>query len=186
MPVKTKPPSQTAENIKAMRALQIIEERVAFGPLFFMRVLRRFVHDWCPEPGEHVPNVYLHLMDGQRLALCNIIAIAPNWLALSVHDEDHPERKQPLRTEIVPYPSIARVTIEAAQAEGPIGFNTSDPSFMSGDGGTSMTPEEALRAVATLPPRKRAPRPRQISGGSRPASRSPKRPAGRRDTRRKR
>ena len=135
----------------------LADGRVSFGPLFFMRNLRGLVRDRCPEAEEGIPTVEIHLLDGQSLEICHIIGIAPNWIALAVHEEEHADGPLPLRTEMVPYHLISRISIEANRHEGthPIGFNTQNEPAMYGAASSvgSMTPEQALKAVAGDPPK---------------------------------
>lgn len=151
-----KPVKGRGEDRKKMAALMAADQRVSFGPLFFMQNLRGLVRDRCPEPAESIPSVHVHLMDGEILDLCHIIGVSPNWIALAVHEEEHAERPDQMRTELVPYHLIARVSIQTTRHEGahPIGFNTTlDPAvYGSIPSLAGMTPEEALRAVAGVPP----------------------------------
>jgi hypothetical protein len=154
--VSLKPAKGRGEDRKKMAALMAADQRVSFGPLFFMQNLRGLVRDRCPEPSESIPSVHVHLMDGEVLDLCHIIGVSPNWIAMAVHEEEHAERPDQMRTELVPYHLIARVSIQTTRHEGahPIGFNTSlDPAvYGSIPGAAGMTPEEALKAVAGIPP----------------------------------
>ncbi|HEU4725432.1 MAG TPA: hypothetical protein VFU59_09075 [Candidatus Eisenbacteria bacterium] len=151
-----KPAKPSADAKKAMKELAAADQRVSFGPLFFMQNLRGLVRDRCPDPKEEFPSVQIHLMDGQSLDLCHIIGVAPNWIALAVHEEEHADAPSPLRTEMVPYHLIARISIESNRHEGahPIGFNTqNEPEVFGGAPiAGAMTPEEALKAVAGVPP----------------------------------
>lgn len=153
MPIKTKKP--TGEDRKRMAALMAADQRVSFGPLFFMQNLRGLVRDRCPQPSESIPSVHIHLMDGEVLDLCHIIGVSPNWIAMAVHEEEHAERPDQMRTELVPYHLIARVSIQTTRHEGthPIGFNaTLDPEvYGSIPSLAGMTPEQALQAVAGIP-----------------------------------
>ena len=150
MAVKTT--KRSNEDRKAMKELAAADQRVSFGPFFFMQNLRGLVRDRCPEPSEAIPTVQIHLMDGQILEICHIIGIAPNWIALAVHEDEHSERRSPLRTEMVPYHLIARVSIESNRHEGshPIGFSAQNEPQVYGEVPAAgvLTPEEALKAVA--------------------------------------
>ena len=151
MAVKTTKPN--GDDRKAMRELAEADQRVSFGPFFFMQNLRGLVRDRCPEAKEAIPSVQVHLMDGQVLEICHIIGIAPNWIALAVHEDERSERHSPLRTEMVPYHLISRISIESNRHEGshPIGFSTQNEPAVYGDVPTAvgvLTPEEALKAVA--------------------------------------
>jgi hypothetical protein len=154
--VSIKPTKPRGEDRKRLAALMASDQRVSFGPLFFMQNLRGLVRDRCAEPSEAIPSVHVHLMDGDVLDLCHIIGVSPNWIAMAVHEEEHTERPDQMRTELVPYPLIARVSIQTTRHAGthPIGFNaTLDPEvYGSIPSLAGMTPEEALKAVAGLPP----------------------------------
>jgi len=154
--VTVKPAKPSAEARQTMKDLAAADQRVSFGPLFFMQNLRGLVRDRCPEETQAIPSVQIHLMDSEVLDICHIIGVAPNWIALAVHDEDHPERPAQLRTEMVPYHLIARVSIQTSKHEGahPIGFNAGNEPELYGPAAevSGMTPEEALKAVAGLPP----------------------------------
>jgi hypothetical protein len=153
--VKTTKPSGDVR--KEMKELLLADQRVSFGPLFFMRNLRGLVRDRCPDEKEGIPSVQIHLLDGQSLDICHIIGIAPNWIALAVHEDGHADGPLPLRTEMVPYHFITRVSIESNRHEGAhsIGFNTqNEPEMYQGASSPAgMTPEEALKAVAGDPPK---------------------------------
>jgi len=140
---------------KAMAGLTAADRRATFGPLFFLQHLRGLVRDRCPEPKDGIPSVEIHLMDGETLDVCHIIGIAPGWIALAVHEREGQERVAQLRTELVPYPFIARVSIQTTRHEGshPIGFNVGTEPELYGHlpSSTAMTPEAALRALAGVP-----------------------------------
>ena len=114
-----------------------------FGPTFFIAQLGRLVRERCPDPQEGLPSVLLQLHDGERLDLCHVIGFAPHWVALAVRDNG----SDAMRTELVPYGSIARVTIGAPRGRGThVGFDQSHAPITIG--GVTMTPEQALRAAA--------------------------------------
>ena len=115
----------------------------AFGPTFFVAQLGRLVRERCPDPQEGLPSVQLHLHDGERLDLCHVIGFAPHWAALAVWENG----LEVMRTELVPYGSIARVSIGAPRGRGArVGFEQSHAPVSLG--GTTMTPEQALRAAS--------------------------------------
>src|SRR5512134_3050886 len=94
------------------------QEEYIFGPPFFLSRLSSFVRDACPDPEEHLPSVEVHLNDGEVLQLCHIIGIAPHWVALAVFDgESDGHTHAPMRTEIVPYMAVMRVTIRPVRRE---------------------------------------------------------------------
>lgn len=115
--------------------------RCPFGQTFFAGQLGGLVRERCPKPQEGLPRVQLHLHSGERLDLCHVIGFAPLWVALAVW-----ESGSEMRTELVPYESIVRVTIGAPRETGTrIGFDQSRaPMAMAG---IAMTPEQALRAA---------------------------------------
>lgn len=94
-----------------------------FGPTFFAVYLHRFVRDHCPGAEETLPKVELHLLNGQTLDLCHIIGVTPTWVALVVFAGRRSAGAR-MRTELVPYALIARVTVsECPSSEGSIGFD---------------------------------------------------------------
>lgn len=129
-----------------------VEARCAFGPLFFLTQLRGFVRDRCPDPAEIMPVVEVYLHSGEGLDLCHVIGAAPRYVVLAVHDEGNGAGTRAMRTELVPYELIMRVTIRAVRPTSPhMGFNAVHaPEVIQHD--PLMTPEEALRAAAMGPP----------------------------------
>ena len=115
----------------------------AFDPGFFAGPLRGLVRERCPDSREGLPSVQLHLGSGERLDLCHVIGFAPLWVALAVWESG----SDSMRTELVPYVSIVRVTIGAPRETGTrMGFDHSRaPMAMAG---IAMTPEQALRAAS--------------------------------------
>lgn len=93
---------QIAQLLRAMRC--------PFGPHFFVEQLAAFVRDRCPEPSEQLPRVDIWYA-GEPLAVCHIIAVAPSWVAIAVRDRH--TRDAEMRTEMIPYEMISRVTIGA-------------------------------------------------------------------------
>jgi len=140
-----------AQPIPKQHALiEEIEARCAFGPLFFLRQLRGFVRDRCPDPAEIMPVVEVHLNSGESFDVCHVIGAAPHYVVLAVHEEDEAGGSRAMRTELVSYESIMRVTIRAVRPTSPhMGFNAVHaPTVMKHD---PMTPEEALLAAAIGP-----------------------------------
>lgn len=84
-----------------------------FGPDFFVVHLRRFVRDRCPSPGESLPHVSIHLIDGEILELCHVVALSTCWVGLAVFDGE-PSGPRTMRTDIVPYPTIQRIVVRAS------------------------------------------------------------------------
>lgn len=119
----------------------------AFGPLFFLTQLAAFVRDHCPETGEALPSVEIHLLSGEVLAICHIIGVGPLYAALAVFDDDEASGTPAMRTELLPYAAIARVTIRAAPPTGPqMGLRVTPVSPLKTAAG--LTPEQALRLAA--------------------------------------
>lgn len=125
------------------------EAHGAFGPLFFLTQLAAFVRDHCPDAAARLPIVELRLHSAESLRVCHVIGVGPQYVALAVYDEDDASDAGRMRTELLPYEAIARVTVRTAMPTGPqIGFKLSPaPAMMTH--GSAMTPEEALRVAAT-------------------------------------
>ncbi len=129
-------------------------EPVAGGPPFdagfFLGQLAGFVRDRCPPPEAGLPKVELHLADGEVFDLCHVIGVAPSWAALAVIEpgDRHGERR--MRTELVPYASILRVTVRsAAPGATHVGFDTRHaPRVLAPEAEQALTPEGALRVAA--------------------------------------
>jgi hypothetical protein len=81
-----------------------------FPPGFFLTELRAFVRDRCPDPSEGLPAVEIHLRDGVVLDVCHVIGLTESWVALSVDDRAIAGIPS-MRTELVPYAMIVRVTV---------------------------------------------------------------------------
>ena len=124
--------------------------RYCFGPAFFLRQLSAFARDRCPDPEEHLPIVEIHLADGEELHVCHIIGLASLWIALAVFDNaDVAHRPPAMRTELVPYQMVTRITIRTTRPESAhLGFEIGGRPqvWKSVDRGRSA--EEALRAAA--------------------------------------
>lgn len=87
--------------------------RRPFGPDFFLVHLARFIRDRCPDPSEQLPRVDIRAA-GEPLTVSHVIAVVPSWVALAVRDRhDHDAE---MRTELIPYETISRVTVGAAVA----------------------------------------------------------------------
>ncbi|HSQ59678.1 MAG TPA: hypothetical protein VLT84_04515 [Acidobacteriota bacterium] len=142
-------PKASAAKRRAWAALTAVERGTYFGPLFFLQHLQGLVRDRCPDPAEGLPAVHLRLADGEDLDVCHVIGVTPKWLALAVHETDRPGV---MRTELVPYAMITRLTLGAVPSSGGtrMGFNAArEPEVIGGPAlATSLTPEAAIEAVA--------------------------------------
>jgi hypothetical protein len=115
---------------------------IPFGPAFFLQHLTAFVRERCPDPKESLPLLHLHLADGEILDVCHIIGLSRLWIAVAVIEGTGEGSKRRMRTELVPYVHIARVTIRsAASGDGTVGFRSETPRLLSD------SPEEALRSA---------------------------------------
>jgi hypothetical protein len=131
-----------------------VDGRVPFGPAFFADSLGGLVRHRCPDPKEALPAVQLHLVGGAALHICHIIEITPAWIALAVREEGSPE----MRTELVPFETIVRVTVWGSSLEGRrVGF------VQEAAPAVHLTPEQALQAAGgdLLPRATRDPHPRR-------------------------
>lgn len=92
-----------------------------FGPQFFRAHLGGIVKEQCAGPAEAMPAVQIHLVDGQVLDVCHVVALAPRWLALAVLES---LEGMAMHLELVPYQLIARVSIRHVRASARrIGFD---------------------------------------------------------------
>ena len=120
---------------------------VPFGPGFFLGQLGAFARERCPDPGEALPVVELHLVTGEVLDLCHIMGLAPAFVALAVREGPRGgSGEAPMRTELVPYGLVSRVTIRSVRATGAhVGFDLHcEPDTRA----LGSSPEDALRAAA--------------------------------------
>jgi len=139
--------AQAEMNRSDVRDLLLNEMRCPFGPRFFVAQLAAFVRDRCPDPAEHLPRVELWV-GGERISVCHIMAVTPHWIAVAAHAED--ERAK-MRTELVPYATIGRVTIGRSEiGEHSVGFDVGRRPVVLDVEATS--PEEELVLAATSPP----------------------------------
>jgi hypothetical protein len=128
-----------------------------FGPTFFLGQLRAFARECCPNAAEGLPSVALHLATGEVLELCHVMGLAPAFVALAVVDEakSGESTTAAMRTELVPYGLITRVTIRPRREVGAhVGF---DPGHAPHVISRASSPEENLRAVSTTPPARGTP-----------------------------
>lgn len=143
--------------VRRLRPRDSVEELLAsdpsvpFGPAFFATRLAAFVRDRCPTPEDGPPVVLLRLCDGEVVDVCHVIGLARNWVALAAHAERGAERTPRMRTEIVPYAAILRVTFMADTRDGErIGYRQeSEPLAFVGGGGAAgpFSAEGMLRAA---------------------------------------
>lgn len=129
----------------------------AFGPGFFLNQLSALARDHCPDEKAHLPYVEVHLQDGEILAVCHIIGLASRWVALAVFDENHGNHGRRIRTEMVSYHMITRVTIRLGMPEtAHLGFEAhrdeDDLRALYND----HSAEEALQAAMEAPAKTRA------------------------------
>ena len=122
----TTPPTEREEQ----QIAQVLRSvRCAFGPQFFLGHLAAFARDRCPAPEEQLPRVDLWVL-GEPLAVCHVVAVSPSWVAVAVRDRH--ERDAEMRTELIPYDAITRVTIGAPVSRGRgMGFDcTHEPKII--------------------------------------------------------
>lgn len=119
-----------------------------FDAAFFLGQLAGFVRDRCPPPEAGLPKVELHVADGDVLDLCHVIGVARDWVALAVKEPTGSGAQPRMRTELVPFGSLVRVTIRAAgESAEPVGFDLRRaPAVLAAS--TPATPETTLRAAA--------------------------------------
>lgn len=114
---------------------------LAFGRSFFLGHLGAYVRDRCPDPDEALPFVHLHLVNGEMLDVCHVIGLTPRWVALAVYEGT----SRAMRTELVPYETILRITISPGHAlENHMGFRQEAPPAVQ------ETAEETLSKTAAV------------------------------------
>ncbi len=149
--LKSTPPEGTAEKQRqdaktVARLLAAAGGSCPFGLAFFVQHLAGFVRDRCPDAADGLPAVQLHLHTGEVLDVCHVVAFSPVWVALAVNDRVAASGPRSMRTELVPFQSIVRVTVRAIGREHRhIGFNPDHDATLVDD----ASPEEALRLAAT-------------------------------------
>lgn len=124
--VRNPKPASRAQRVLAA-ALRRQDELVPFGPTFFLTQLAAFVRDRCPSPEERLPNVLVHLSDGEGLDLCHVVGVSVHWVALAVRASPGAPASRgprPMRTVLVPYSCVVRITMqpESLHATG-VGFH---------------------------------------------------------------
>lgn len=137
----------TAEPVAETEEPAVLASSAPFGPAFFLGQLGAFARERCPDPGEALPAVELHLVTGEVLDLCHIMGLAPSFVALAVREGPGKGAVEvAMRTELVPYGLISRVTIRTVRATGThVGFDLHCAPDTRALGGS---PEEALKAAA--------------------------------------
>ncbi len=118
---------------------------VPFGPGFFLGQLRAFARDRCPDPAEGLPAVQIHLATGDVLDLCHVVGLAPGYVALAVLEAEGEPRR--MRTELVPYQLVARVTIRPGGSRAHVGFDV-DHAPQVLEATRPLSPEVALGIAA--------------------------------------
>ena len=148
-------PSQPGEAQGEPLAPVMAEGHGPFGPRFFIGHLMAFVRERCPDPAEGLPVVLLHLMDGEVLDVCHVMGLAPDFVALAVRDNEREAESRAMRTELLPYESIHRITVRTGRpAQAHVGFAhgqvprviTTDPTV------SADVAEKSLRAAGMAPP----------------------------------
>ena len=111
----------------------LLRSKCPFGPAFFLTQLAVFVRDRCPDASERLPAVEIHLGDGTILPVCHVIDLTRSCVVLAVDDREVAGVAS-MRTELVPYGLIVRVTIRAFTADGVrLGFTPGVPTILQGD-----------------------------------------------------
>ncbi len=136
------------------QVVALMDVQRAFGPSFFVKQLHAFVRDRCPDPAEHLPVVLLHLVDGEVLDVCHVIGLTRSWVALAIREGERASAMPEMRTELVPYEAIHRVTVRAVRPTGThIGFDPVHEPQLYPEPAAERSPEAALRAAAGVEPR---------------------------------
>ena len=134
------------------RILAELGGHACFGPRFFLEQLGGLVRDRCPAPAEELPIVQLHMFGGEVLDVCHVIGLTPVWVALAVYDKPWSSGARVMRTDLVPYQAILRVTIRSAPAGSHrIGFDRDHSPALLGPGGDEACPsaEDLLKTAAS-------------------------------------
>lgn len=88
----------------------------------------------------------LWLAGGAVVTICHVIAIAPRRVAIAARTNDARGDKMEMRTELIPYELIVRVTISGGPPRGRgMGFDQLRPPAIIAD---ERTPEQVLMAAA--------------------------------------
>lgn len=98
----------------------------AFGPEFFGAVLPRMIAA-CPCPEDHVPVCFVHLADGERLDVVEVLAVADRLVLLAVFEGDGPDgvprTEDDIGVEAVPYELVLRVSVRRSTRRSRLGFH---------------------------------------------------------------
>ena len=118
---------------KIAKAYAAADGNAYFGPSFFVSHLGALVRANCPTAEERVGIVEVHLVGGDVLEVCHIVSLSPQWVALAVFDDRRDASAgDQMRTELIAYPCIARVTIRSVpRSSGRIGFGQDAPPQVS-------------------------------------------------------
>jgi hypothetical protein len=123
----------------------------AFGASSFVHHLRRFVADRCPDPAETRPVLELDLHDGTKVDVCHVIGLGTAWAALAAYDEGAAVGARVMKTVLVPYESIIRVTLRGVRhTASRLGFTQEDPPPLI-DPTAKDTAEAVFRSAAQRP-----------------------------------
>jgi hypothetical protein len=142
----------TPEQIEQAEQAALVEASLQhpFGPAFFMTHLRAFVAETCANPVAGLPAVEIQLADGEVLDLCHIVGVTPQWVALAVNEAEPDKSKPLIRTDIVPYATITRVTLRDARPEAThLGFDRARIPRVMNARPAALTPEALVQAAAT-------------------------------------
>jgi len=111
----------------ATELTRLLESDHPFSPSFFRTHLATFVRDRCPDPAEKLPAVKIHLGDGSILDVCHVMGLTAAYVVLAVDDREVAGAPS-MRTEIVPFRQIMRVTIRSIPGDGEhVGFTPDVP-----------------------------------------------------------
>jgi hypothetical protein len=124
---KKKPGAKKTTTVAKTPAGPHSPDEVAFGQTFFSRVLPGMVAA-CPCPPDQENACYVHLGDGDRLDVAEILAAADRFVVLAVFDDGVgrdgvPRTDDDVGFEAVPYELVLRVSVRPAAKRGRFGFH---------------------------------------------------------------
>lgn len=97
-----------------------------FGAEFFGALLPRMV-DACPCPEDREPMCVLHLADGERLDVAEVLAVADRFALFAVFegagDDGVPRTEDDVGVEAVPYELVLRVSVRRTTRRSRLGFH---------------------------------------------------------------